>query len=97
MSNTNPHITHISSYKDHLMVLVFLITLTIITVAITSIELSAYNVVAALIIASIKATIVLLYFMHLKFDQKIYLLMTVLVLALIASVIGITLFDYIDR
>lgn len=97
MSSENSHITHISSYKDHLMVLGFLITLTIITVGITSIELSAYNVVAALIIASIKATIVLLYFMHLKFDQKIFLLMTVLVLLLVASVIGITLFDYLDR
>ncbi len=97
MSSENLHITHISSYKDHLLVLGFLITLTIITVAITSIELSAFNVVAALIIASIKATTVLLYFMHLRFDQKIYLLMTVLVLALVATVIGITLFDYIDR
>jgi cytochrome c oxidase subunit 4 len=97
MSSEKSHITHISSYKDHLTVLAFLITLTIITVAITSIELSAFNVVAALIIASIKASIVLLYFMHLKFDRKVYLLMTILVLALVASVIGITLFDYIDR
>ncbi|MGE5382095.1 MAG: cytochrome C oxidase subunit IV family protein [Omnitrophica WOR_2 bacterium] len=90
-------ITHISSYKDHLMVLALLITLTIITVAITSIELSAFNVVAALIIASCKATIVLLYFMHLRFDQKVYLLMALLVLALVATVIGITLFDYLTR
>ncbi len=97
MSNEDSHLTHISSYKDHLMVLGFLITLTIITVSITSVELSAFNVVAALIIASIKATIVLLYFMHLKFDQKIFLIMAILVLILVASVIGITLFDYIDR
>lgn len=93
----NKVVTHISSYKDHLMVLALLITLTIITVAITSIELSAFNVVAALIIASCKATIVLLYFMHLRFDQKVYLIMALLVLALVATVIGITLFDYLTR
>ncbi len=89
--------SHISSYKDHLMVLGILITLTVITVAITSIELSAFNTAAALLIATIKATIVLLYFMHLRFDQRVYLIMTVLVLALVAVVIGITVFDYIDR
>jgi cytochrome c oxidase subunit IV len=88
---------HISSYKDHLMVLAILITLTVITVAITSIELSAFNTAAALLIASFKATIVLLYFMHLRFDQRVFLIMTVLVLALVFVVIGITVFDYIDR
>lgn len=89
--------SHISSYKDHLMVLGILITLTVLTVAITSIELSAFNTAAALLIATVKATIVLLYFMHLRFDQKVYLIMTVLVLALLVVVIGITVFDYIDR
>lgn len=89
--------SHISSYKDHLLVLGILITLTVLTVAITSIELSAFNTAAALLIATIKATIVLLYFMHLRFDQKVYLIMTVLVLALLVVVIGITVFDYIDR
>jgi cytochrome c oxidase subunit IV len=89
--------SHISSYKDHLLVLSILITLTVLTVAITSIELSAFNTAAALLIASTKAAIVLLYFMHLRFDQRVYLIMTVLVLALIVVVIGITVFDYIDR
>lgn len=94
MSNEN---NHISSYKDHLLVLAGLITLTVLTVAITSVELNAFNVVAALVIASIKATIVLLYFMHLKFDQKVYLIMVVLVLILVGAVIGVTLFDYLDQ
>ncbi|HLO92539.1 MAG TPA: cytochrome C oxidase subunit IV family protein [Lentimicrobium sp.] len=93
MSNENGHI---SSYKDHLMVLLGLITLTIITVAITSVELNAFNVVAALVIAACKATIVLLYFMHLRFDERIFLIMAVLVLLLLCAVIGVTLFDYLD-
>lgn len=87
---------HISSYKDHLMVLGGLITLTVLTVAITSIELNAFNVVAALIIAALKATIVLLYFMHLRFDQKVFLIMTIFVMAVISAVIGITLIDYLE-
>ncbi len=88
---------HISGYKDHLMILGVLILLTIITVAITQVELTALNTAAALFIAALKATLVLLYFMHLKFDQKVFLVMTVLVLVLISAVIGITVIDYIDR
>lgn len=79
------------------MILGALIILTIITVAITQIELTALNTAAALLIAAIKATLVLLYFMHLKFDQKLFLIMAVLVLILIAAVIGITVIDYVDR
>ncbi len=89
--------SHISSYKDHLLVLSILITLTVITVAITSIELNAFNTAAAMVIASCKAAIVLLYFMHLRFDQKIFLIMTFLVIALLVAVIGITFIDYFYR
>jgi len=89
--------SHISAYKDHLLVLAILITLTVITVAITSIELNAFNTAAAMFIASCKAAIVLLYFMHLRFDQKIFLIMTFLVIALLVVVIGITFIDYFYR
>lgn len=89
--------SHISAYKDHLLVLAILITFTVITVAITSIELNAFNTAAAMLIASCKAAIVLLYFMHLRFDQKIFLIMTFLVIALLVAVIGITFIDYFYR
>lgn len=86
---------HISSYKDHLLILITLIVLTVITVAITSVELNAFNTAAALLIATIKAALVLLYFMHLKFDNKIYLVMTVLVILLLGAVITTTIIDYL--
>lgn len=77
------------------MILAALIVLTVITVAITSVELNAFNTAAALLIAAIKATLVLLYFMHLKFDNKIYLIMTVLVILLLGAVITTTVIDYL--
>ncbi|MBK7029263.1 MAG: cytochrome C oxidase subunit IV family protein [Bacteroidales bacterium] len=94
MSENN---THISSYGSHLMVLLILILLTILTVTITSVQLGAFNTTAAMIIASTKAAIVLLYFMHLKFDDKIFRFMVTLVLAIYAVVIVITFFDYLYR
>jgi len=89
--------THISSYSSHISVLLCLIALTTITVAITSVQLGAFNTTAAMIIASTKAAIVLLYFMHLKFDEKIFRFMVTLVLAIYAVVIVITFFDYLYR
>ncbi|NTW25290.1 MAG: cytochrome-c oxidase [Lentimicrobium sp.] len=91
------HKPHIVAYKDHLLVLFILIALTVLTVAITSIELGPYNTAAAMLIASVKASIVLLYFMHLKFDQKIYQIMVTIVLAIYAAVIVVTFFDYLYR
>ena len=89
--------THISSYGSHVLVLISLITLTMITVAITSVQLGAFNTTAAMMIAATKATIVILYFMHLKFDEKLFRFMVTLVLAIYAIVIVITFFDYLYR
>ena len=91
------HKNHISTYRSHAVVLLCLVLLTILTVTITSVHLGPFNTAAAMLIASIKATIVLLYFMHLKFDEKIYRFMVTLVLAIYAVVIIITFFDYLYR
>lgn len=91
------HKNHISTYKSQILVLLSLILLTVLTVTITSVHLGPYNTAAAMLIASIKGTIVLLYFMHLKFDEKIYRFMVTLVLAIYVVVIIITFFDYLYR
>ncbi|HOI87982.1 MAG TPA: cytochrome C oxidase subunit IV family protein [Lentimicrobium sp.] len=88
---------HIVPYMTHIMVLLGLILLTVITVLITSVELGAYNTAAAMLIASLKGAVVLLYFMHLKFDHKIYWIMVSLVIAIFTAVIVVTFFDYLYR
>ncbi len=88
---------HISTYKSQILVLLSLLVLTVLTVTITSVHLGPYNTAAAMLIASVKAAIVLLYFMHLKFDEKIYRFMVTLVLTIYAVVIIITFFDYLYR
>ncbi|MFW5974654.1 MAG: cytochrome C oxidase subunit IV family protein [Bacteroidota bacterium] len=88
---------HITPYYVHIIVLGALLVLTATTVLITRVELGALNTTAAMLIASIKGVIVLLYFMHLKFDQKIYGIMVGLVMAVFIAVIVITFFDYLFR
>ena len=57
-----------------LLVAVFgaLIVLTVLTVAVTYVDLGAGNLWIAMIIAAVKATLVALYFMHLRYDRLLH-------------------------
>jgi cytochrome c oxidase subunit 4 len=88
---------HIISYRTFLYVLAGLIVLTIISVVVTQIHLGTLTVAVALLIAAIKSSLVLLIFMHLRFDNRMFLVGVLAVLLLIAVVIIITLLDYLYR
>ncbi len=96
MSEDNP-VPHIVPYRVHLTILAILITLTLTSVGVTHIELGAVTVTVALIIATLKSSFVLAYFMHLKFDQRLFSVMVTGVLTLISVVIVITFLDYLYR
>jgi cytochrome c oxidase subunit 4 len=65
-------------------VLVTLLALTVLTVGITWYDLGWLNLAAALAIATIKATLVLLYFMHLRWDRPFNAIVLVISLVLVA-------------
>jgi cytochrome c oxidase subunit 4 len=88
---------HIVPYKTHALVLVALIIMTGLSVAVTQIHLGPLTVLVALLLATIKASLVLTFFMHLKFDNKFYALMVTGVIVLIGIVIFITFLDYLFR
>src|SRR3982751_5089161 len=66
------HEHHIIPFGTYIKVLSLLLLLTAITVAAAQINFGAWNTVIAMLIASIKAGFVLAFFMHLKYDNKIY-------------------------
>ncbi len=88
---------HISSYQSHIFVLTALLVLTAASVAVTSLEMGSFNTLVAMIIAGSKAAIVLIWFMHLKFDNKLYAIFTTLVFVIFLLVLYITFFDYSYR
>jgi len=94
MSEHKPHITN---YKTQLVVLAALVVFTFISVMITRVEMGPFNTAAAMLIAGIKAAIVMSWFMHLKFDNKIFLIFTVLVITVFLLVLYVTFFDYLYR
>jgi cytochrome c oxidase subunit IV len=90
---------HIVSYKDHASTFLGLILLTIMTVTVSvfGADLYTLTVLTALVIASAKAVVVALYFMHLKYDPKIYKAMLGVVLLLFLVFVVLTLIDYLIR
>ena len=88
---------HIVPYRTFLLVLVALITFTFISIGATSYNLGPLTVVTALVLATLKTILVLIYFMHLKFDVRMFAILVFAVLVLIGVVIFITFLDYLYR
>ena len=97
METTENENSHIIPYRTFLIVLVVLIVLALTSVALTRIYLGTLTVTLALIIAFIKSSLVLRYFMHLKFESRIFTIGVIAVTLLISSVIIITFLDYLYR
>jgi cytochrome c oxidase subunit 4 len=70
-----------------------LMCLTALTVWAASFDLGFLNVVAALAIASTKALLVVLFFMHLKYENPALKAMVALSFVVLAIFIGFTFFD----
>lgn len=88
---------HIIPYRTFVYVLAALILLTLTSVTLTRIYLGTLTVMAALGIAVFKSSLVLRYFMHLKFESRIYRVMVTLVILLLSTVIIVTFLDYLYR
>jgi cytochrome c oxidase subunit IV len=98
-SSVNAQKVHIVSYKDHASTFLALVLLTIMTVTISvyGADLYTLTVLTALAIASTKATVVAWYFMHLKYDPKIFRAMLGVVMLLFIVFAVLTLVDYASR
>ena len=88
---------HITPIKTYLAIAATLMILTIVTVAISFIDLGPYNVTVALAIASIKALLVAFFFMHLFYDNKIYLIIFGMGLLFLTIFLTLTMFDTTTR
>ncbi|NBC25993.1 MAG: hypothetical protein GVY08_03960 [Bacteroidetes bacterium] len=89
---------HISSAKFLWGIGAALFFLTFITVAVTWIEIpSPWNVVVAIGIASLKAMIVVSFFMNLWWDSKFNVMMFIFSILFFLLLIGITLLDTLFR
>ena len=85
------------SYKTYLNVILVLLALTVVTVLVSLVDFGFFNLIIAMGIATAKAALVLMYFMHLKYDDKSYLVIFLVGLFLLVIIFLFSFFDIITR
>jgi cytochrome c oxidase subunit 4 len=88
---------HIVTKKQYALIFGILMVLTLATTAIGMIDLGRLNVVVALVIATIKALLVVLFFMHIYWSSKLNKLVVVSGVAWLALMLWLTLTDVFSR
>ena len=94
--HARPH-GHITPIGVYLAIFATLMVLTGVTVAVAYVNLGQFNKVVALGIASFKATLVVLYFMHVKYASRLTKLVVMTGLFFLAVLLGETMIDYATR
>lgn len=85
--------THIISTAVFISVWAALIALTVVTVTVAGMHLGRFSTVTALVIASVKAGLVLWYFMHLKYEHKLFKVMLLVPIITLTVIMVLTFLD----
>ena len=88
---------HIVPYRTFLIVWFVLLVLTGVTVWVARYNLGALNIWVALGIATLKSSLVVAVFMHMKYENRLFKLSLFSALAILAIFIGFTFFDVLYR
>lgn len=92
MAHGNHHshdeVGHIVPESLFLKVLIALLVLTVVTVLAAQVDLGKWNIVGALMIATVKASLVIYFFMHGKYENRIIWTYILIPFILLAIMIG---------
>jgi cytochrome c oxidase subunit 4 len=89
---------HVSSLKLYIGIWLALLAGTLLTVIAAGFDLGPFNAVVALTIATIKATLVVLFFMHVKYaHEKLTKVVIISALFWLAILLALSMADYTTR
>jgi cytochrome c oxidase subunit 4 len=91
------HEHHIVSPMTYLIIFVALLVGTAITIGASYVDLGQWNPVIAIAIACAKATLVVLFFMHVKYSSKLMKLTVGAGVFTFLILVGMSLSDYFTR
>ena len=89
MENNN----HIASTKTFVLFWIALLCLTGVTIKAAYMHMGAWGMLANILIATTKASLVLWFFMHLKYEGRLFKLLIFVPIITISIIIGLTFFD----
>jgi cytochrome c oxidase subunit 4 len=87
--STRPLVTS----RAYLMIWLSLVVLTGMTITIAGMHLGRWSALAAVLIAGTKGTLVLLYFMHLKYESRLFRIGLLVALATMTIILLLTFAD----
>jgi cytochrome c oxidase subunit 4 len=87
------HHEHVSTPTLLIGIFAALIVLTLITVYVAGIDFGAFNIWMAMGVATVKATLVGLYFMHLRYDSKFNTFIFLASFFFVSLFVGFTMMD----
>jgi cytochrome c oxidase subunit 4 len=100
MANHTEHpdyVGHIIPASRYVVIWAILVVGTAITVFAATLELGVFNIVLALLIATIKGTLVVLFFMHLRYSTKLTMVTVIASIFWLFILFSLTMTDYITR
>ena len=89
--------THIVPASLYIGIWAVLMVLTLTTVLASFAELGPFNIVVALLIATIKGTLVVLFFMHLRYSPKLTMAAVIAAMFWLFIMFSLTMTDYLSR
>ncbi len=89
-------LAHVVPVPVLLTVFALLMVLTVVTVSATRIDVGSWNLWIAMGIATVKAALVALYFMHLRYDHPFHGLLFLTALVFLALFLSLTLLDTLE-
>jgi cytochrome c oxidase subunit IV len=88
---------HISPISLYVTIFLALMVLTAATVGAAYVDLGQFNFLVAMIIAVFKASLVVWYFMHVKYQSSLTKLVVATGLFFLAILLSMTLIDYVSK
>lgn len=88
---------HVTPIRVYAAVFLTLMVLTAVTVAVAFVDLGHFSTPAALLIATVKATAVILYFMHVRYSTRLTWVVVIGSIFWLGVLFVLTLADYLSR
>ncbi len=88
---------HIVPFKVNMAVGITLLILTAVTVWVAQFDFGAMNMIVAMTVATVKAGLVVAYFMHLRYDNRFFFTMLLVCLIALTVFIVFTMIDQKSR
>ena len=95
--STHAEEQHHVPYRVYFFVWAALLVLTAVTVAVSYVDMKNVIVLTAMLIATTKSMLVVLYFMHIRFEKPIFSVMILAAMLTYGIFVVLTFVDYANR